>query len=41
MIEHAVPSLDAWLIMAGWIVLFIFIAQRVSRTLRGEVKDLL
>jgi ABC-type polysaccharide/polyol phosphate export permease len=41
LIEHRLPSFEAWLFMGGWIVFFLLISQMVSRQLRNEVKDLL
>jgi ABC-type polysaccharide/polyol phosphate export permease len=41
LIEHTIPPIEAWLSMGFWILVFLFIAQLVSRWLRNEVKDLL
>jgi homopolymeric O-antigen transport system permease protein len=41
LIDHQIPSWGAWISIGFWIIVFIIIAQLVSRWLRNEVKDLL
>ncbi len=41
LIEHRLPSFEAWLSIGFWIVCFLIISQMISRQLRNEVKDLL
>jgi ABC-type polysaccharide/polyol phosphate export permease len=41
LIERVMPSIEAWLFMGFWIILFLIVAQMVSSRLRNEVKDLL
>jgi hypothetical protein len=33
------PSLEAWLVMAAWVVFFVSIGAVVSKVLGAEVKD--
>jgi ABC-type polysaccharide/polyol phosphate export permease len=41
LIEHRIPPIEAWLFIGFWIIVFLLMAQLVSRRLRNEVKDLL
>ena len=41
MVEHTIPSSEAWLFMLFWIVVTLVLGGWVSRQLRSDVKDLI
>lgn len=41
LIEHTLPNVQAWILMAFWIIFFLWISQFIAQKLRSEVKDLL
>jgi len=41
LIEHTLPSTNAWLIMGFWIIVILLLASFISKRLSNEVKDLL